>query len=256
MKNVFKLLIIAVSGAIIAGCSFLPSQLQGNNIPAANNYMPNQSNPNPAELNAQQTAKNPNTKNTAMDSEDVIEEKPVIVSIGNSGRSDPFRPYQERYISAVSAPREIINNIPISEIPLPPLYAPNPSVSNLLTVKVSGILYEKNNPSAIINIKDNDYTVKEGDKLFSYKVVKITPDKVTIKTANNVYTVGLGEVIDGEVNVNPVKGTNSIPEFVAKIPSSPPAGKPKEENKSVGNQGNILINPTLPSSLPTLPITR
>ena len=70
---------------------------------------------------------------------------------------------------------------------------------------VSGILFDKYSPSAILNIEGNDYLVKKGDVVNNYKVLNILQDSVTVKLGENVYKAGIGEILtEGALNHNNV----------------------------------------------------
>ena len=75
---------------------------------------------------------------------------------------------------------------------------------------VSGILYDKYSPSAILNIEGSDYLVKKGDVVSNYKVVNIMKDSVTVKLGANVYKAGIGEILtEGSLNRNDVSNLNN-----------------------------------------------
>ncbi|HBH18268.1 MAG TPA: hypothetical protein DDX14_04910, partial [Cyanobacteria bacterium UBA9579] len=136
-----------------------------------------------------------NAENQA--NKEVVEdtEEKVIISINNYGRSNPFKPFHERSLMAG-----------VSDLPSPPMYIPpSPEITNLMSVKVSGILYDPAGSSAIINVDDSDYLVHKGDLIFDYHIKDITVDKVVVKYGSNIYKAGIGEII-GEVNQDPVRG--------------------------------------------------
>ena len=75
---------------------------------------------------------------------------------------------------------------------------------------VSGILYDKFSPSAILNIEGNDYLVKKGDVVNNYNVLSITQDSVTVKLGTNVYRAGIGQILtEGSLNHNDVSNLNN-----------------------------------------------
>jgi hypothetical protein len=75
---------------------------------------------------------------------------------------------------------------------------------------VSGILYDKFSPSAILNIEGNDYLVKKGDVVNNYKVVSILQDSVTVKLGANVYKAGIGEILtEGSLHHNDVSNLSN-----------------------------------------------
>jgi hypothetical protein len=70
---------------------------------------------------------------------------------------------------------------------------------------VSGILFDKYSPSAILNIEGSDYLVKKGDTVNNYKIENITQDSVTVRLGNNSYTAGIGQILtEGNLNHNDV----------------------------------------------------
>jgi len=63
---------------------------------------------------------------------------------------------------------------------------------------VSGILYDKFSPSAIINVDGSEYLVKLGDVVNKFKIASIAQDKVTVKYNNNIYVAKVGEIFSLE----------------------------------------------------------
>ena len=57
-------------------------------------------------------------------------------------------------------------------------------------------MYNQANPSAIINVDDKDYLVRQGDKIIGqeYKVVEINPSWITVSLGSNVYSASIGEL--------------------------------------------------------------
>lgn len=154
-----------------------------------------------------------NAQSTVADSSE--SEETVVVNVSNIGRSNPFKPFIEKslmlgsgFSGGISGEMPTIK-IPNLNVPQPPNYSENSSVSTLLKIKVNGILYDPVRSSAIINVDDNDYMVHKGDFIFNFYVKNITQDKVTIKTGNNIYSAGLGEIIDGDMSKDPVRRTST-----------------------------------------------
>ena len=56
-------------------------------------------------------------------------------------------------------------------------------------------MYDKQNPSAILNIESSDYLVRSGDVVNGYKVLSISPQTVTVQLGANVYKAGVGELL-------------------------------------------------------------
>ena len=128
----------------------------------------------------------------------------VAMSIVDMGRSDPFLPGSE---AAAAKPKSK---------PKPPKYAkfltPPPesivvdtTVTNVMTTKVSGIMYDKFNPSAILNITGSDYLVRTGDVINGYKILSIGKDTVTVQYGANVYKASVGEIFTAQgINFNTI----------------------------------------------------
>jgi hypothetical protein len=143
-----------------------------------------------------------------------------VVSIG---RADPFMPsgeiaaFEEARQSALAeasaynskiAKLEKLKKTVIREpddispysfnLPVPPTsLAPADSAAAKITrTKVVGIMYNKTSPSAIINVDDKDYLVRQGDKIIGqeYKVMEINPSWITVSLGSNVYSASIGEL--------------------------------------------------------------
>lgn len=83
-------------------------------------------------------------------------------------------------------------------LPVPPTsLAPETAAAAKITkTKVVGIMYNKVNPSAIINVDNKDYLVRQGDKIIGqeYKVMEINPSWITVSLGSNVYSASIGEL--------------------------------------------------------------
>jgi hypothetical protein len=154
-------------------------------------------------------------------------EETVIINVSNYGRSNPFKPFVEKSLYT--------NYVQQIDVPQPPEYNPDPNLPTLLGIKVSGILYDNERPSAIININNSDYLVHKGDFLFDFSVKNITANNISIKYKNNIYSAGIGEIIEGVININPVN--NRV------VTMSNPSGT----NSSDIKLGNPVTLPTLPT---------
>lgn len=117
----------------------------------------------------------------------------VVVPVTNGGRANPFIPYN-------NAP--ILTKVPDFDIIAPPLDIPvaDPINDELMTTKVSGIMYDNQRPSAIINFGGSDHLVHRGDKVKGYCVVDITRDRVVMKYGSNIYRVAVGQELDESEN--------------------------------------------------------
>ena len=56
------------------------------------------------------------------------------------------------------------------------------------------ILYDEENPSAIVNLNGMDHFVKAGDVVSGYTIDSITKDKVQVSYKNNSYVASVGEL--------------------------------------------------------------
>lgn len=115
-------------------------------------------------------------------------------------KANPFVPYRDINDTGV------VNDVPAYNIVEPPeVINENSDAARVMDTIVSGILYDKFSPSAIINIEGNDYLVKKGDVVNNYKVINITQDSVTVQLGKNAYKAGIGEILtEGVVNHNDV----------------------------------------------------
>ena len=125
-------------------------------------------------------------------------EKMVSLSVDEYGRANPFLPGTESYANTRKYGFELM-------APPETLSGTESEAAKVMTTKVSGIMYEPKNPSAILNIEGMDYLVRSGDYINNYKVLSISKDLVTVQLGVNVYKARVGEVIpDAEMNYNNV----------------------------------------------------
>ncbi len=131
--------------------------------------------------------------------------KDVITIPSGVVKANPFVPYRKLGNEIQTSP-ELVNDVPKFDLIAPPDgMAVNPEAAKVMETVVSGILYDKYSPSAILSIDGTDYLVKKGDTISKYKVLSIAKDSVTVKLGNNTYTAGIGELLtDGSVNYNDV----------------------------------------------------
>lgn len=128
------------------------------------------------------------------------EKEKVVISIVNFGRGNPFEPYK--------AARKLgKDNINLGDIPFPP--SPGQEMGEeykLLTKsRVNGILYDPMAKSAaIVNIKGTDYMVHKNDIVQGILVADIKENSITLKYGSNTYTLGIGEIVEGEIASDPV----------------------------------------------------
>ena len=125
-------------------------------------------------------------------SENLLSQQPakgdkVTLNIRTGGRSNPFAPYVERSLSGGG----------YYDVVEPPQYIPDEMQDqDLMQTTVSGILYNAQKSSAIINVDGTDQLVNKGDKIAGFQIVNITKDKVYVKKGYNVIAAGVGETIE------------------------------------------------------------
>ena len=128
--------------------------------------------------------------------EEPKEEKKEVVSVIPTGRANPFMPLT-KYVPKADLVTKTINSIDYDSIniPKPPKeYGTlNEYTDKLMSIVVSGIMYDKVKPSAIINYENDDYFVQVGDRLNNFKIVEIGPTYVKIALGKNVYKANVGE---------------------------------------------------------------
>ena len=132
--------------------------------------------------------------------------KRVVLSIPTGVvKANPFLPY--RNIEEV----QVAKDVPAFDLVEPPeVINENSDAARVMDTIVSGILYDKYSPSAILNIEGNDYLVKKGDIVNNYKVINILEDSVTVKLGANVYKAGIGEILtEGTLKHNDVSNLNN-----------------------------------------------
>ena len=99
-----------------------------------------------------------------------------------------------------------------SDITLPPeVEIDSPEMiaaRKLLTISVSGIMYDPNKPSAILRFDGMDYFVQKGDRIDDYIVQQVTKDYVAISNGTNVYKAYVGEAF--KIKENPITPKNQI----------------------------------------------
>lgn len=122
-------------------------------------------------------------------------------------KANPFLPYRN---IGNETKKDIVDDVPRFDLIEPPeTVGAGSDAARVLDTIVSGILYDKYSPSAILNIEGNDYLVKNGDVINNYKVVAINQDSVTVKLGSNTYKAGIGEILtDGDVQYNTISNLN------------------------------------------------
>lgn len=110
------------------------------------------------------------------------------IQIVTTGRLNPFVPVGNlNNIGFITSPK--IDILPPNET----LGQPDPLLDKLMSIKVSGIMYDGVNSSAVINLGGVDYFVQKGDKIDSFTVVDITKTSVAIREKNNIFSASIGQ---------------------------------------------------------------
>lgn len=134
-------------------------------------------------------------------------DKMVSIPVEDLGRANPFLPPNEASMMA-SAPHERLQYDLLEPLESPSV---DSTAQRVVTTKVSGIMYDRNNPSAILNIEGSDYLVRSGDVINGYKVLSIGKNSVTVQMGSNVYKAGVGQLVtsgQADVNYNKVANLN------------------------------------------------
>ena len=126
-------------------------------------------------------------------------DKMVAVSVENLGRANPFLPPGEVSLASERA-KALADAVPNAKLQydlLPPLETPDvdSDARRAVTTKISGIMYDKSNPSAILNFDGMDYLVRSGDVINGYKVLAIGQSTVTVQVGSNIYSAGVGQLV-------------------------------------------------------------
>lgn len=131
-------------------------------------------------------------------------QRTVLTIPSGTVKANPFLPYRDLGNGDDYAISE-------NDLVAPPVSAQNNSeAARVMRTVVSGILYDKFSPSAILNIEGSDYLVKKGDVINNYHVINIAKDFVTVQLGENVYKAGIGELLtEGVINHNDVSNLNN-----------------------------------------------
>lgn len=119
-------------------------------------------------------------------------EKRQTINVIPTGRTNPFLPISKYMTTSIPDTNVDFDR---AGIPKPPeTYGIKENeTSKLMSIAVSGIMYDDTKPSAIITLDNNDYFVQKGDKLDDYKILEIARTYVTLAYNNNVYKANIGE---------------------------------------------------------------
>lgn len=133
------------------------------------------------------------------DGVDVIagqDDKMVAMVVEDSGRANPFQPFHEVKKDEKKSTFDLQKAKLQYDLVDPPNAAQaNSEAERVLTTKVSGVMYDAQSPSAILNIEGSDYLVRSGDVVNGYKILAISPSVVTVQLGTNVYKAGVGELL-------------------------------------------------------------
>lgn len=123
--------------------------------------------------------------------------KTIKISVSDGGRVNPFLPEGENILPA---------SLGTVSLSYPPEQVPTDSdASKVMETTISGILYDKYSPSAIIHIDGTDYLVKKGDKINNYRVLAILKEQVVVQLGKNIYKAGVGQLLQQDkVNYNTI----------------------------------------------------
>lgn len=152
--------------------------------------------------NEQLSGETPGAVGDVVDIEDGNnDDKMVAVSMEAVGRANPFVPANDTSVLQEKLiPKE---SLPKFDLVEPPTGSDMDSdAAKVVTTKISGIMFDKYNPSAIINIEDTDYLVRSGDVINGYKILAISPQTVTVQLGSNIYKAGVGEIVTKDEGIN------------------------------------------------------
>lgn len=115
----------------------------------------------------------------------------IMVAYNKKARVNPFKPpviqkHSDLYSTIGGTEFEIIEP--------PTTSVSDENLTRLLQTQISGILYDDESPSAIVNLNGVDQFVKIGDTVSGYTIEDITKDKVQITYKNNTYVASVGEL--------------------------------------------------------------
>ena len=120
------------------------------------------------------------------------ENNSIMVVYNKAARLNPFKP--PVIDSTQSGEYNLLNNTEFEIIEPPVQSVPDENLTRLLQTQISGILYDEENPSAIVNLNGLDHFVKAGDVVSGYTIDMITKDKVQVSYKDNSYVASVGEL--------------------------------------------------------------
>lgn len=143
-------------------------------------------------------------------------DKMVSLTLENMGRVNPFVPANDLVLLKTTSSEKAVS-LPKLDLVDPPFGTDTDSdAAKVATTKISGIMFDKYNPSAIINIESTDYLVRSGDVINGYKILAISPQTVTVQRGSNVYKAGVGEAVSKTDGIN----YNQVPNLSQKFGGS------------------------------------
>lgn len=183
IKMLFALVFAAALALNLSGCApkddseEFPEELQQQEV----------------EIPQDEVSKSSENSTIEIPQEDEDTDKMVSIPVEDLGRANPFMPPNEAaLVAAASVPSERLKYDLLDPMDVP---AADSSAQKVVTTKVSGIMYDKNNPSAIISIEGSDYFVRSGDVINGYKILAIGKNNVTVQMGSNVYKAGVGQLV-------------------------------------------------------------
>ncbi len=114
----------------------------------------------------------------------------IVVAYDKKTRSNPFKPP----VVKSNDNFDVIEGLDVEIIEPPTTVTTDENLSKLLQTQISGILYDSQSPSAIVNLNGMDQFVKVGDTISGYKIQSITQNQVQISYKNNSYVASVGEL--------------------------------------------------------------
>lgn len=116
----------------------------------------------------------------------------IMVSYAKPSRENPFKPL----IDIISGDNNfaLIGDEEYEILEPPVASTPDENLTKLLQTQISGILYDDESPSAIVNLNGADQFVKVGDEISGYTIDSITKDKVQISYKDNSYVAAVGQL--------------------------------------------------------------
>lgn len=123
------------------------------------------------------------------------ENNDIIISYDKVGRTNPFKPpVTNLRTEEIEKNYKKLNDTDFEIVEPPIASIPDENLTRLLQTQISGILYDEDSPSAIVNLNGEDTFVRVGDYVSGYRIQAITKDKVQINYKNNSYVAAVGEL--------------------------------------------------------------